>query len=115
MFVVFVVVVFVGPTAMRSSPCLVFKPPSYFAALSRLPPSPFIVCAEQDEGVPLPKCKHEKSRDLAFKLLNELASGCRSNLELVRHFGVGVGRGTRSAVYMDDWLHMLALVTAWLS
>lgn len=35
------------------------------------------------EGIPLPKCKSEKSREVAFILLNELAVGCPSNLELV--------------------------------
>ncbi|CAM9482017.1 unnamed protein product [Scytosiphon promiscuus] len=40
--------------------------------------------AEDDgyEGIPLPKCKSEKSREVAFILLNELAIGCPSNLEL---------------------------------
>lgn len=35
------------------------------------------------EGIPLPKCKSDKSREVAFILLNELATGCASNLDLV--------------------------------
>lgn len=37
----------------------------------------------------MPKCKSEKSRDGAFKLLNELAGGCDSNVELVSAKGGG--------------------------
>lgn len=46
--------------------------------------SPYV---DQFESVPLPKCKHEKSREVAFKLLNELNNGCTPNLKLVRHVG----------------------------
>eukprot|EP00752_Nemacystus_decipiens_P004045 g3704.t1 len=34
------------------------------------------------EAIPLPKCKSDKSREGAFYLLNELALGCTSNLNL---------------------------------
>ena len=51
---------------------------------------------EQFWGVPLPKCKSERSRDGAFKLLNELAGGCESNVELVRGRGSWVGWVTDS-------------------
>eukprot|EP00903_Cladosiphon_okamuranus_P019913 g18301.t2 len=37
---------------------------------------------ERFEGIPLPKCKSDKSREGAFYLLNELAVGCASNLNL---------------------------------
>lgn len=35
------------------------------------------------EEVPPPKCKSQKSRVMAFKLLAELARGCPSNADLV--------------------------------
>ncbi|CAB1113461.1 unnamed protein product [Ectocarpus sp. CCAP 1310/34] len=37
---------------------------------------------DEFEGIPLPKCKSDKSREVAFILLNELATGCAPNLDL---------------------------------
>lgn len=59
--------------------------PSPFACDVLLRPL-YLRCSDgfKFEGIPLPKCKSDKSREVAFILLNELATGCASNLDLVR-------------------------------
>lgn len=68
------------------------------ASFSSPSPPPLLCCSafpSKFERISLPKCKSEKSREGAFYLLNELALGCTSNLNLVRRRSGSVGNHER--------------------